>query len=152
MRKAAPCTTVVLILLLKSAPGAADDSYAISKTDASLTAGTQGKASVTISAKKGWHLNAEAPLTLKLVPSSRVAVDKAKLGRGDLALSNETTARFDIGLTVSEPGKTAVEAEAGFVLCQESACRPIKEKLTLAVDATAPMAPASKQHGKKKSN
>ena len=153
MRKAALCMAAVLTLFLKSAPGAADDSYAISKTDASLTAGTQGKASVTISAQKGWHLNAEAPLTLKVVPAAGVAVDKAKLGRGDLAVSNETTARFDIGLTASEPGKTAVEAEAGFVLCQESACRPIKEKLTLAVEAAAPAAPgapAGKRPGKKK--
>ncbi|HEY5283390.1 MAG TPA: hypothetical protein VIM14_11430 [Polyangia bacterium] len=153
MRKTALCTALALTLLLKGAPGAADDTYAISKTDAKVTTGTQGKASVTISAKKGWHLNAEAPLTLKLLPTAGVAVDKAKLGRTDLAISNETTARFDVGITASEPGKTAVEAEAGFVLCEESSCRPVKEKFTIAVDATspaAPAAPAGKWHGKKK--
>jgi len=153
MRKAALCTAVALTLLLKGAPGAADDTYAISKTDAKMTAGTQGKASVTISAKKGWHLNAEAPLTLKLLPTAGVTVDKAKLGRGDLALSSETSARFDVELTASEPGKTAIEAEAGFVLCEESACRPVKEKLTLTVDATSPAAPATpagKRPAKKK--
>jgi hypothetical protein len=153
MRKTALCTALALTLLLKGASGAADDTYAISKTDAKVTTGTQGKASVTISSKKGWHLNAEAPLTLKLLPTAGVAVDKAKLGRTDLAISNETTARFDVGITASEPGKTAVEAEAGFVLCEESSCRPVKEKFTIAVDATAPAvpaAPAGKWHGKKK--
>jgi hypothetical protein len=150
MRKAALCTAVGLTLLLKGAPGAADDTYAISKTDAKVTAGTQGKASVTISAKKGWHLNAEAPLTLKLLPTAGVAVDKAKLGRSDLAISNETTARFDVGISASEPGKMAIEAEAGFVLCEESACRPIKEKFTLAVDVDSPKATTAKRPAKNK--
>jgi len=143
---------LTLTLVLAGSSHAADGSYEVGKTDASLTAGTKGKASVTISAKKGWHLNAEAPLTLKLVPPAGVDVDKAKLGRGDLAASNETSARFDIGVTAAEPGKKTVEAEAGFVLCQEDSCRPVREKLTLAVDVTSPpAAPATaKRPGKKK--
>jgi len=147
MRKAAFPTALALTLVLTGSSRAADGSYEVSKTDASLTAGTKGKASVTISAKKGWHLNAEAPLTLKLVPAAGVEVDKAKLGRGDLAASNETTARFDVALTAAEPGKKTVEAEAGFVLCQEDSCRPVKEKVTLAVEVTSPPA---KRPGKKK--
>jgi hypothetical protein len=150
MKEAAICTAIALSLLLARSSGAADDSYALSKTDASLTVGSKGKASVTISAKNGWHINAEAPLTLKILPPTGVTVDKTKLGRGDLALSNETTARFDIGLTASEPGKMAVEAEAGFVLCQEDSCRPIKEKFTLAVDASSPAAATGKRPTKKK--
>jgi len=128
----------------------ADDSYDVSKTDASLTAGGKGKASVTISAKKGWHLNAEAPLTLKLVPEAGVEVDKAKLSRGDLALSSGASARFDVGMTAAEPGKKLVEAEAGFVLCQEDSCRPIKEKVTLAVDVAPAKDTAPKQPSKRK--
>ena len=150
MTEAAFCTVIALTLLLAHSPSAADDSYEVSKTDASLTVGSKGKASVTISAKKGWHINAEAPLTLKLLPTTGVAVDKATLGRGDLALSNETTARFDVGLTAAEPGKMAVKAEAGFVLCQEDSCRPIKEKLTLAVDASSSTAATGKRPSKKK--
>ena len=151
MSKAALRTAIALILLSSSSSSrAADDTYEVSKTDASLTAGAKGKASVTVSAKKGWHINAEAPLTLKLQPAPGVEVDKAKLGRGDLVVSNETSARFDVGLTASEPGKSMVEAEAGFVLCQESACRPIKEKLTFAVEVTVPKATTGKRPSKKK--
>ena len=128
----------------------ADDSYEVSKTDASLIAGGKGKASVTLSAKKGWHLNAEAPLTLKLLPPAGVEVDKAKLSRSDLALSNATSARFDVGMTAAEPGKKMVEAEAGFVLCQEDSCRPIKEKVTLVVDVTSPKAATTKRQAKTK--
>jgi hypothetical protein len=150
MSKAAFRTTFVLSIVLASSAHAGDGSYEISKTDASLTAGGKGKASVTIAAKKGWHLNAEAPLTLKLLPTPGVEVDKAKLGRSDLALSNETSARFDVSMTAAEPGKKSVEAEAGFVLCQEDSCRPVKEKVTLAVDVTSPGAPAAKHPAKKK--
>jgi DsbC/DsbD-like thiol-disulfide interchange protein len=157
MRKAALCTTLALPLLFaglssvaRAAEGSYDGSYEVSKTDATLTAGGKGKASVTISARKGWHLNAEAPLTLKLVPAPGVEVDKAKLGRGDLAQSNETSARFDVGMTAAEPGKKTVEAEAGFVLCQEDSCRPVKEKVTLAVNVATPASTAAKHPTKKK--
>src|ERR1700690_4276844 len=150
MSKATFRTTFALTLCLAGSSQAADGSYEVSKTDASLTAGGKGKASVTITAKKGWHLNAEAPLTLKLLPAPGVEVEKAKLGRGDLALSNETSARFDVGMTAAEPGKKSIEAEAGFVLCQEDSCRPVKEKVTLAVDVASAATTASKRPTKKK--
>jgi DsbC/DsbD-like thiol-disulfide interchange protein len=153
MSKATYCATFALTLTLAGssrAARAADTSYEVSKTDASLTAGGKGNASVTISAKKGWHLNAGAPLTLKLLPAPGVEVDKAKLGRGDLALSNETSARFEVGVTAAEPGKKSIEAEAGFVLCQEDSCRPIKEKVTLAVDVAASGTAAAKRPAKRK--
>jgi hypothetical protein len=150
MSKIAFPTAFALTLVLAGSSHASDGSYEVSKTDASLTAGSKGKASVTISAKKGWHLNAEAPLTLKLLPAAGVEVDKAKLGRGDLAASNETSARFDVAMTAAEPGKKTVEAEAGFVLCQEDSCRPVKEKVTLAVEVTAPLATPTKRPAKKK--
>jgi DsbC/DsbD-like thiol-disulfide interchange protein len=150
MTKAIFRTALAFTLLLTGASFAADGSYEVSNTGASLTAGGKGKASVTIAAKKGWHLNAEAPLTLKLLPSPGVEVDKAKLGRGDLASSNETSARFEVGMTAAEPGKRSIEAEAGFVLCQEDSCRPIKEKVTLAVDVASPGTAAAKHPAKKK--
>jgi len=150
MRNIVLPTTFVLTLFLAGFSHAADDTYKVDKTDASLSPGAKGKASVTISAKKGWHLNAQAPLTLKLQPGPGVEVDKPKLARADLAASNETSARFDVGLTATETGKKSVEAEAGFVLCQEDACRPIKEKITLAIDVTAPKAAAAKKPAKKK--
>ncbi len=152
MSKIALPTAIALTLCLAGSTRALcanDDSYEVSKTDASLTAGGKGQASVTISAKKGWHLNAEAPLTLKLVPPAGVEVDKAKLGRGDLAMSNDKSARFEVGVTASEPGKKVVEAEAGFVLCQEDSCRPVKQKIALAVDVEAPKSTRGKQPAKR---
>ncbi len=127
----------------------ADDTYQVSNTDAVVTVGGKGKASVTIAAKKGWHLNQEAPLTLKLGTTAGIETDKAKLVRSDLAMSSEAQARFEVGITASEPGKKSLEAEAGFVLCQESACRPVKDKVTIAVDARPERAEPTKETGKK---
>jgi hypothetical protein len=142
--------TVALFLVATHA-FAADDTFEIKKTDGMAAVGAKATASVSITAKKGWHLNQEAPLTLKLAPAPGVVVDKAKLERADLAASSETTARFDVGLTLAEPGKKVIEAEAAFVLCQKDSCRPVKEKLTLAAEAAAPpAAPAKKASGASK--
>jgi hypothetical protein len=122
-------------LFALASPARADGNYQVSKTDAVLTVGSKGQASVTIAAKQGWHLNTEAPLTLKLGITPGLQTEKAKLGRPDLVLSTETQARFDVGITASEPGKKTLDAEVGFVLCQESACQPVRSKLAFAVEA-----------------
>jgi hypothetical protein len=142
--------TIVALLLLAVPARATDGSFDIKQTDARAAVGAKATASVTITAKQGWHLNQEAPLTLKLTPPAGVTVDKPKLGRGDLAASSESAARFDVGLTLSAPGKQSIEAEAGFVLCRQDSCRPIKQKLTLAAEATPPPAPKAGHHARKK--
>jgi hypothetical protein len=139
------------LIVAAAVPARADDTYQVSKTDAAVVVGSPGKASVTVSAKQGWHLNAEAPLTLKLGSTPGLQTDKTKLGRADLALSTETEARFDIGVTVSEPGRKTLEADVGFVLCQESACRPIKEKVSLVVDSADAKKAGPAKKTKKKS-
>src|SRR5450759_917390 len=153
MRNFLALAALPLFLVRAGSSFAADDTFEINKTDASGTVGAKAKASVTITARKGWHLNHEAPLTLKLAPAPGILLDKPKLARGDLALSSETEARFDVGMTLSEPGKKVIEAEAGFGLCQQDACRPVKEKLTLATlatPATEPKAAPAKKARKKK--
>ncbi|MBN2574036.1 MAG: hypothetical protein JXP73_05670 [Deltaproteobacteria bacterium] len=137
-------------LFLAAPSAAASDAFAVQLTGASGTVGDKATASVTIVAKQGWHLNHEAPLTLKLTPPPGVTVDKTKLARADLALLGAREARFDVGVTLAEPGKKSIAAEAGFVLCRADACKPIKEKLTLTAEATAARIAPSKRSGKKK--
>jgi hypothetical protein len=138
----------VTTLLLFAGPALANDgTFEIDKSETIMAVGKKATTSVTITAKKGWHLNQEAPFTLKLSPPAGVTVEKAKLVRADLAVSSETSARFDVGVTIAEPGKKRIEAEAGFVLCQKDACRPIKEKLTITAEATSPPAAPTKKTG-----
>ena len=115
---------------------------------------TEPKASLTIAAKNGWHVNAEAPITVSLKSSDAgLTVAKEKMTRADLAESTQTAARFDIALTCAADaaaGPKTINAEAKFVMCQESACKPVKETLALAIEVTAPAAAGGPKAGKTK--
>jgi hypothetical protein len=103
--------------------------------------GARSITSLTIAARSGWHVNEEGPLSLKLLPDPGISVDKPKLSRPDLAQSTKDLARFDVAFTASEPGKKVINAEAIFVMCQASTCKPVREKVAFAVD----VAPAKKK-------
>jgi len=121
---------------------AADSLYEIKKTEPKVAVGATATASLTITAKAGWHVNDEAPITVALTAPAGVTVPKAKLTRADLAQSSKETARFDIPVSATEAGKKTINAEARFVLCQEQACKPVKETLALAVEITPAVAVA----------
>jgi DsbC/DsbD-like thiol-disulfide interchange protein len=133
-----------LLVLALSAPCLAGSARAEEVThqvvapEARAAAGEKAKATVTITGKNGWHVNEEAPISVKLAPSAGVTVDKPKLSKGDLAVRTKDEARFDVGFLAVEPGRKTIAAEASFVMCQASACKPVKEKVTLAVEVAAP--------------
>ena len=129
---------------------AGDALYEIKKTEPKVAVGGTGTASLTITAKAGWHVNAEAPITVALTPPAGVTLAKAKLTRADLAQSSPDAARFDIPVSATEAGKKTINAEARFVLCQEQACKPVKETLTLAVDVAPAIAAKETKKPKRK--
>jgi hypothetical protein len=121
---------------------ATDDAYEIKPSPVKATLGEKATAAVAIATKKGWHLNAEAPLTLRLTPGPGITVEKTRLVRADLAASTDSSARFEVALVAAKAGHGEVQAEAGFVICQETLCRPIKETVVIGVEASLPGAPA----------
>jgi hypothetical protein len=137
-----------LALLLLAGPAFGKESgFQIDKSETIMPAGKKALSSVTITTQKGWLLNPESPITLKLRAPAGVRVDKAKLERADLAVAKETTARFDVGVTLARPGKQRIEAVAAFELCRKGSCRPIKENLTITAEATTPPAALTKKGG-----
>ena len=144
--------TMTGALSLGGAPARADSLYEVTKTEPKLAVGSTATASVTLKAKGGWHMNGEAPITVALTPPAGVSVPKPKLGRGDLAASSQESARFDIPVSATEAGKKTIAAEARFVICQQEACKPVKETLTLAFDVApaGPPATAAKEPAPKK--
>jgi len=129
---------------------AGDALYEIKKTEPKIAVGATATASLTITAKAGWHVNAEAPITVALTPPAGVTLAKAKLTRADLAHSSPDAARFDIPVSATEAGKKTINAEARFVLCQEQACKPVKETLALAVDVAPAVAAKETKKPKRK--
>jgi DsbC/DsbD-like thiol-disulfide interchange protein len=134
-------------LALPIAPAHADaPTHEIRKSEPKVAAGGQASAGLTIAAKNGWHVNPEAPITVSLTSGDpALTLGKSKLGRADLAESTQETARFAIPVTCA-PGTAAgtrtINAEARFVMCQETACKPIKETLSLNVEVTLAAAEA----------
>jgi hypothetical protein len=133
-----------------TAARAADSLYEITKVEPKLAVGGTGTASLTIKVKGGWHVNDEAPISVALTPPPGLTVKKSKLTRADLAASSRESARFDIPVSATEAGQKTLGAEAHFVLCQEQACKPVKETVTLAIEVTAPT--VAKVAKKKKKN
>jgi hypothetical protein len=137
---ASPLLSLMLAIGVTLAAGAAraESLYEIAKTEPKVAVGATATATLTIRAKGGWHVNAEAPITVALTPPAGVTLQKAKLTRADLAASSVDSARFDIPVAAKETGKQTIAAEARFVICQEQACKPVKETLAFAVEVTAP--------------
>jgi hypothetical protein len=143
LRKPAPLSlsfaaASLLTLALAAGPRGAQagELHEVSAAPTKAPAGAKGKASVTLAGKNGWHLNEQAPISVKLTPGAGVTVDKAKLVRKDAAEANADKARFDVAFTAAEAGARTIDAECSFVICQESACKQIKDKVTLALEVT----------------
>jgi hypothetical protein len=140
--------------LLVAAPMALADGthYELQKTEPKVAVGAKSSATLTIAAKNGWHLNAEAPFSVSLVAPAGLTLSKTKLGRADLAKSTNEAAQFDIAFEAIDVGTKVVTGEARFVLCQESACKPVKETVSINIEVTPPTAaPAPKVKRAKKS-
>ena len=134
-------TALLTASLLHGAVRAEERLYEITNPQAKVAVGAKSTTSVTIATKNGWHVNAEAPITLSLTAPSGITLSKAKLARADLAASTKESARFDVAFEAAEVGSKVIAAEARFVICQETACKPVKETLTLNIDVAAPAAP-----------
>jgi hypothetical protein len=150
-----PVFALLSASLIASAPARADGpTHEIRKTEPKVAIGGQGSASLTIAAKNGWHVNGEAPITVSLTTTEAgLTVTKPKLSRADLAESTKDAARFDIVFATAADaaaGKKIINAEAKFVMCQESACKPVKETLALNIEVTPLAAPTGHGAGKSK--
>jgi hypothetical protein len=144
-------SSLALVLSLPTA-AQAGDLFEVKGSPAKATAGAKGKTSLTLAAKNGWHLNEEAPVTVKLTAAPGVTLDKPKLTKADATARTQEQARFDVGFIAAEAGSKTIDAEASFVICQAEACKPVKEKIVLAIDVSpgAPPAAAPAAKGAKK--
>ena len=126
---------------------AEEASHEIQKVSTRAVPGVPGKAAVTVQGKNGWHVNENAPITLSAKGSAGIELPKPKLARADLVQSTKETARFEIPFTASAAGKKTITAETRFVMCQEQACKPVKEIVALDIevaDTKADPAPAAR--------
>jgi hypothetical protein len=144
---------LVLAATIPAAARAEGPTHELKKSEPTVAVGARSSASLTISGRNGWHVNGEAPISISLVAPAGLTLTKTKLARADLAESTQESARFDIAFEAIDPGTKVVTAEARFVMCQESACKPVKETLSFNIEVTpaaAVPAPKAKTVAKKK--
>ena len=116
---------------------AADEAaFEIQKTRTKAVVGVPAKAALTVHGKNGWHVNEQAPITVTATAQPGVDLPRPRLARADLVQSSKDAARFEIPFTAAVSGPTTITAEARFVMCQEQACKPMKETVALAVEVT----------------
>lgn len=142
--------SALALVVAATAPASAGDLHAVTAAPAKAEPGAPAKASIKLAAKNGWHLNEDAPITVKLNPGSGVALEKEKLGRKDMAKGTQDEAQFDVGFTAAEPGPKTIEAEARFVICQDTACKQVTGKTTVKVDVAAANKPGKAKKSPKK--
>ncbi|HVR63755.1 MAG TPA: hypothetical protein VMU50_17760 [Polyangia bacterium] len=143
---------VSLAAFVPSVAAAQGATYELKKTEPKVAVGAKSSATLTIAARNGWHVNGEAPISVSLVAPAGLTLAKTKLVRADLAESTQEAARFEIPFEATSLGTQVVTAEARFVMCQESACKPVKETLSFNIEVSpaAPAAPKAKPAAKKK--
>ncbi len=133
----------LLAVILTASPAVAGELFDVKTTPTKAVPGTKASSSVILSAKNGWHMNKEAPITIKLAAGAGVTVDKPRLGRSDAVESTEDHARFEVSFTAADPGAKTIDADASFVICQQAACKPVREKVVLSLDIAPAAAPAA---------
>jgi hypothetical protein len=137
-RRSAPLTFAVLALA--GAAGAADPGADASKTYRIATEGS------TIAAKVGEkgklvlfieptvpkvHVNAQAPLKIKIEAPAGLELGKGELGRKDAVDPRAEAPRFEVPFTATAAGVQQAKANLDFYICSDAWC--VKQVKTVAI-------------------
>ena len=99
-----------------------------------LNKGKSGELAVTISAREGWKLSLEAPLSIKLTAPGNISLKKTKLGVKDAAPDKaKKNYSFPTTVTGTASGTAKVEANITYFMCTEEVCKRFKAKKEVAL-------------------
>lgn len=120
------------------APAAAEDApakaaapveqtYRVKITPGDASAGNVATSVVEVTPAAGYKMNLDFPSRLALQPLTGAKADKTEFGKDDCQLT-EQALRFEVPFTPEAAGKLAVSAMADFSVCNESACKLIRDE------------------------
>lgn len=122
----------------KDAPGPKKDapSYTVElKANGAYKAGTEGKASLTLTPKAGFHVNPDYPAKLKLQdPAPEGLTYPKKVLKKEDGKFEEKGASLDVPFTAAKAGKATIAGTFQFSVCSDKNCFMEKIDLELAVD------------------
>ena len=104
-----------------------------------LAAGAHGSASVSIVPAAGRRIDAEAPLSIRLVaaPAAGLVLPRHRYTLGDAADPRAEAPRFDLALEGQAAGSYTLRIEARFWLCAARSCRAVRDTVEIPVTVEA---------------
>lgn len=138
-RTVAALAGALLATCVLAADSAADaaQGYTIeaSAVPAEVRVGESGKVAVVIRPKSPtWHVHPQAPLKVRLEAPTGLKLEKAELGRKDVANAKADAPRFETGFVATAAGAQQVQANVDFFICSDTACVKQVKNLTVAVN------------------
>lgn len=104
--------------------------FAVVVRAADASVGAEANAQVSLLAKGGYKFNKAYPTKVKLSSAAPALTwGKALLKKGDGAI-DDSGARFKAAYTSKAAGKSPVEAQVSFSVCNDQTCKMIKEKVS----------------------
>jgi hypothetical protein len=134
---------ILAALLLAGAARAADHGVEASRSYRIVTEGSTRAARVGEKGKlvlfieptvPKIHVNAEAPLKIKLEVPAGLALEKAELGHKDAVKPGADAPRFEVPFTAAAAGRQEARAALKFYICSDTWCVQQARDVTIAVD------------------
>lgn len=126
-------TLAAFLPLAVATTARADDSFTVAAAPIAAKKGQAAKGSVVVKPGKGFHINQEYPLSLKLLPVAGVSFAKQTLTRSDAHLTEQEGA-FEVEVTAADAGKKTLTGELKFAVCSATTCDPKKVMVNLPVE------------------
>lgn len=106
---------------------AAAQTYKIRITPGEAEAGKQATSVIEVTPMPGYKMNKEFPSRLAIEPTEGATLAKSAFEVGDAQLSEEML-RFEIPFTAAEAGKLDLAGSTDFSVCNENACKLIRDE------------------------
>lgn len=101
--------------------------YNIKITPGDAEAGKQATSVIEVTPMPGYKMNKDFPSRLALEPSQGATLAKTAFEKGDAQLTEELL-RFEVPFTAAEAGKLDLSGMADFSVCNENACKLIRDE------------------------
>ena len=90
-------------------------------------AGAEAKSIIEVTPLPGYKMNKEFPSKLRIGKSEGVSTPKSEYSKGDAEVT-EKILRFKVAFTAAKAGKINLNGSADFSVCNESACKLIRDE------------------------
>lgn len=110
-----------------AAPAPVAQTYKIRITPGEAAAGQPATSVIEVTPMAGYKMNKDFPSRLALDPAEGATLTKTAFEKGDAELSEEML-RFEIPFTPAAAGKLDLSGMADFSVCNEKACKLIRDE------------------------